>query len=61
MSYSNEYLDTNSQAFTSSSARGTAIWGNCYLVYLIGGMEIFGINMFFLKRKSRISCSFERQ
>ena len=40
-SYSNEYLDTHSPAFTSSSARSTAIWGNFYLVYLIGGMEIF--------------------
>ena len=45
------YMATNSPAFTSFSARGIAIWGNCYLVYLIGGMEIFGRNMFFLKRK----------
>ena len=52
-SYSNEYLDTNSPAFTSSSARSTAILGNCYLVYmyLICGIETFGINMLFLKRK----------
>ena len=40
-SYSNEYLDTYSPAFTSSSARGTAIWGNI----AIGGMEIVGIAM----------------
>ena len=44
MSYSDDYLDTNSPAFTSSSARGIAIWGNCFLVYLIGGIEIVVIN-----------------
>ena len=30
-SYSNEYLDTYSPAFTSSSARGTAIWESTLL------------------------------
>ena len=50
-SYSNECLDTYSPALTSSSVRGTAIWGNCYLEYLIGGIEHFGIYMFFSEEK----------